>query len=313
MCEEIAEHLEDFWRQPGALARPLQGIELRVQSTIGKAVEHISSAAQRQIATERFGETSPCNYVNSKGYTSFQGMSGFFTANLQACLGQFAGKTQVIRRQSSYHSEQRWHPGSTPERTKTYGAQQVVALSLAVGGCGVLASVQRHGRVGPRWALGTHDSAGIQAFEQGDYAEAVRQFQAALPLADGGSLVPSLMNLAAVYYAQGEYTDAARLYQRALVLQEQVLWPDHPQLVPVLEANAALYRKLHPVQSLLPWSPASHMAARVRRIREREERTLLQDFPWGPPNPHQLFGDGVPGEWGKGLFQRGGTRRLPPP
>ena len=69
-----------------------------------------------------------------------------------------------------------------------------------------------------------------------------------------GSLVPSLMNLAAVYYAQGQYTDAARLYQRALGLQEQVLGPDDPQLIPVLEAKAAVHCKLHPVRSLLPWS-----------------------------------------------------------
>jgi tetratricopeptide (TPR) repeat protein len=78
--------------------------------------------------------------------------------------------------------------------------------------------VQCHGRDGPGRALGTRDGGGGQAFEQGDYAAAVRQFQAALPLADAGSLVPSLMNLAAVYYAQGQYTDAARLYQRALAL-----------------------------------------------------------------------------------------------
>jgi tetratricopeptide (TPR) repeat protein len=141
-----------------------------------------------------------------------------------------------------------------------------------------------------RWERVT--AAGVQAFEQGDYAEAARQFQAALPLADAGSLSPSLMNLAAVYYAQGQYIDAARLYQRTLVLQEQILGPDHPQLVTVLEANAALYRKMHPVQSLLPWSPASQMAARARRIREREERDLLQDFAWGPRDPHQPIDQG---------------------
>ncbi len=87
-------------------------------------------------------------------------------------------------------------------------------------------------------------AAGVQAFAQGDYAEAARQFQVALPLADAGSLSTSLMNLAAVYqksaedhgrqpvgiyYAQGQYTDAAPLYQRALVLREQILGPDHPQ------------------------------------------------------------------------------------
>ena len=53
---------------------------------------------------------------------------------------------------------------------------------------------ERRARAGTR-------AAGVQAFEQGDYAAAVRQFQAALPLADAVSLVPSLMNLAAVYYA----------------------------------------------------------------------------------------------------------------
>src|SRR5262249_49006535 len=36
MLKKIAEHLEDFWRQPGTLARPLQGIEVGVQDTIGK-------------------------------------------------------------------------------------------------------------------------------------------------------------------------------------------------------------------------------------------------------------------------------------
>ena len=138
--------------------------------------------------------------------------------------------------------------------------------------------------------------AGVKAFDQGDYAEAARQFQAALPLADAGSLAPSLMNLAAVYYAQGQYPDAARLYQRALVLQEQTLGPDHLQLVDVLEANAALYRKLHPVRSLLPWSPANHMAVRARRIREREAQALLSEVPWGPRDPRQPVGDGTAGE-----------------
>jgi tetratricopeptide (TPR) repeat protein len=145
-----------------------------------------------------------------------------------------------------------------------------------------------------RWEHVT--AAGVQAFEQGDYAAAVRQFQAALPLADAGSLVPSLMNLAAVYYAQEQYTDAARLYQRALVLQEQVLGLDDPQLLPLLEANAAVHRKRHPVRSLLPWSPANQLAARARRIQEREARALLADVPWGPRDPRQPFGDGTVGE-----------------
>ena len=141
-----------------------------------------------------------------------------------------------------------------------------------------------------RWEHRT--ARGAQAFAQGDYAEAARQFQAALPLADVGSLAPSCMHLAAVYEAQGQYTEAALLYRRALVLQEQIVGPDHPQLVDVLEAAAALQRKMHPVQSLLPWSSASQMAARARRIREREEHVLLQDFPWGPLDRHQVFSEG---------------------
>ena len=145
-----------------------------------------------------------------------------------------------------------------------------------------------------RWERLT--AAGVKAFDQGDYAEAVQQFQAALSLADAGSLVPSCMNLAAAYYAQGQYPDAARLYQRALVLQEQILGPDHPQLVDVLEANAALYRKLHPVRSLLPWSPANQMAVRARRIREREAQALLSDVAWPPRDPRQPVGDGTVGE-----------------
>src|SRR5215475_13465241 len=156
--------------------------------------------------------------------------------------------------------------------------------------CSVTAAAAQEGR----WARVT--AAGVQAFEQGDYAAAVRQFQAALPLADAGSLAPSLMNLAAVSYAQSQYTDAARLYQRALVLQEQILGPDDPQLIPVLEANAAVHRKMHPVQSLLPWSPANQMALRARRIREREELGLLPDYPWGPHGARQLIGDGTAGE-----------------
>jgi tetratricopeptide (TPR) repeat protein len=175
-------------------------------------------------------------------------------------------------------SSEPWH---------TAGRWAVVAFWLAYSVTAVSAQDGRWERV---------TAAGVQAFEQGDYAEAVRQFQAALPLADVGNLSVSLMNLAAVYYAQGQYTEAAPLYQRALVLQEQVLGPDHPQLVPVLEANAAVHRKMHPVRSLLPWSPGSQMAARARRIREREARALLEDVPWGPPSARQPFGDGTAGE-----------------
>jgi tetratricopeptide (TPR) repeat protein len=155
--------------------------------------------------------------------------------------------------------------------------------------CWVVCSVTAVSAQEGRWERVT--AAGVQAFAQGDYATAVRQFQAALPLADAGSLVPSLMNLAAVYYTQEQYTDAARLYQRALVLQEWVLGPDDPQLIAVLEANAAVHRKRHPVRSLLPWSAANQLAARARRIQEREVRAGLADVPWGLPDARRLLRD----------------------
>jgi thioredoxin-like negative regulator of GroEL len=75
--------------------------------------------------------------------------------------------------------------------------------------CWLVCSVTAVSAQDGRWERVT--AAGVQAFEQGDYTEAARQFQAALPLAEGGSLATSLMNLAAVYYAQGQYTDAAPL------------------------------------------------------------------------------------------------------
>ena len=168
------------------------------------------------------------------------------------------------------------------------------AWRWALAACWLVGSVTAVFAQDGRWERVT--AAGVQAVAQGDYAEAARQFQVALPLADAGSLSTSRMNLAAVYDAQGQYTDAAPLYQRALVLHEQILGPDDPQFVPVLEANAALHHKLHPVRSLLPWSPANQMAVRVRRIQERAERALLQDVPWGPRDARQLFGDGTGGE-----------------
>jgi tetratricopeptide (TPR) repeat protein len=190
----------------------------------------------------------------------------------------------------------RWARGNTvAEARRMVGIERWhTARRWAVVAFWLVCSVTDVSAQDGRWDRIT--AAGVNAFEQGDYAEAALQFQVALPLADAGRLPLSLMNLAAVYYAQGQYTDAAPLYQRALVLQEQILGPDHPQLISVLEANAALHRKMHPVRSLLPWSLANRMADRARRIREREERATLQDFPWGPGSLRQPLGDESVGE-----------------
>ena len=92
-------------------------------------------------------------------------------------------------------------------------------------------------------------------------------------------LSTSLMNLAIVYYTQEQYAQAAPLYQRALALQEQLLGPDHPQLVEILQAYAAVQRKMHPVRSLLPWSTANRLASRARHIQEREAHTTVEALP----------------------------------
>jgi tetratricopeptide (TPR) repeat protein len=144
------------------------------------------------------------------------------------------------------------------------------------------------------WEMATN--AGVKAFEQGYYAEAAQYFKAALLLAedcmpDDPHLSMSLMNLGIAYYTQGQYAHAAPLYQRALILQEQILGPEHPQLVEVLQANAAVQRKMHPVRSRLPWSTANQLASRARRIQEREAQADVEEPPgvWFR-DPHELFG-----------------------
>lgn len=132
------------------------------------------------------------------------------------------------------------------------------------------------------WETATR--AGVQAFDQGHYAEAAQQFQAALTMAetfmpDDPRLPTSLMNLAAVSRTQGQYTRAATLYQRTLLLQEQLLGPADPQLVDVLQAYADLDRQMHPVRSRLPWSLANRLATRARRIQDREESAGILDAP----------------------------------
>jgi tetratricopeptide (TPR) repeat protein len=148
-----------------------------------------------------------------------------------------------------------------------------------------------------RWETAT--IAGVQAFNQGQYTEAALQFQAALALAEASKsdamrLSTSLTNLAAVYYSQGQYAPSAPLYQRALVLQEQLFGPEHPQLLDVLQAYEALLRRMYPVRSLLPWSPANKLAFRARRIEEREARSGVQAPPgtWLDYEESSIFRDG---------------------
>ncbi len=70
-----------------------------------------------------------------------------------------------------------------------------------------------------------HMRAGDTAYQQGNYAEAVKQIKAALSLAeafgpDDPRLALTLNNLAFLYATQGKYAEAEPLYQRALAIFE---------------------------------------------------------------------------------------------
>src|SRR2546428_11964198 len=68
------------------------------------------------------------------------------------------------------------------------------AWGWALAACWLVGSIMAVSAQDGCWERVT--AAGVQAFAQGDYAEAARQFQVALPLADAGSLSTSLIKLA---------------------------------------------------------------------------------------------------------------------
>ena len=96
-----------------------------------------------------------------------------------------------------------------------------------------------------RWKY--YKVAGEAAYQQGNYAEAERQFVAALKEAErfdreDPRLATSLNNLAAVYKAQGRDAEAEPLYKHALAIDEKILGPDHPSFARDLNNLAELYR-----------------------------------------------------------------------
>ena len=73
--------------------------------------------------------------------------------------------------------------------------------------------------------------AGKEAYQRGDYAEAVRQTQFAVKEAeDFGEEDPrfarSLNDLALLYQAQGRYDEAEPMYERALIITVKPQKPD---------------------------------------------------------------------------------------
>ena len=91
-----------------------------------------------------------------------------------------------------------------------------------------------------------HMRAAIEADQQGHYAKAITQMQAALRAAeafgsDDPRLATSLNNLAALYRLQGRYAEAEPLYKRSLAIVEKALGPEHPHLAIGLDNLGQLY------------------------------------------------------------------------
>ena len=97
---------------------------------------------------------------------------------------------------------------------------------------------------GAKWE--SYITAGQQAYQQADYAEAEKQFEAALKEAeafgpDDVRLAKSLNELGLVYKAQGRYADAEPLYERSLAILEKALGPEHLNVAASLNNLAGLY------------------------------------------------------------------------
>ena len=119
---------------------------------------------------------------------------------------------------------------------------------------------------GRRWDK--YAEAGEKAYEQGEYAEAEKQFTAALKEAENFGeqdprLATSLNNLALSIHDQGKYAEAEPLYKRAIAIDEKALGPEHPNVAMSLENYAALLRKTNRD------AEAAKMEARAQAIRAK--------------------------------------------
>ena len=93
----------------------------------------------------------------------------------------------------------------------------------------------------------SHMGAGVQAYQQGNYAEAERQWGSALKEAkrfgpQDPRLATTLNNLAELYRAQGKYAEAEPLHKHSLAIREKALGPEHPEVATSLHNLALLYR-----------------------------------------------------------------------
>ena len=90
--------------------------------------------------------------------------------------------------------------------------------------------------------------AAATAYQQGDYAEAEKQFKIALKEAEQfGDQDPrlgmSLLALGSVYIYQGLYAQAEPLIKRSLAIGEKALGPEHLQVAASLNSLAKLHQE----------------------------------------------------------------------
>ena len=118
--------------------------------------------------------------------------------------------------------------------------------------------------------------AGNEAYRQGDYQGAEKQWTAGLRIAeqlgpDDHRLGTSLNNLAALYQAQGKYAEAEPLYKRSLAIRERILGPEHPDVAQSLNNIALLY----------------HTQGKYAEAEPIYQRSLaIWDKALGPEHPH---------------------------
>ncbi|HSE58604.1 MAG TPA: tetratricopeptide repeat protein, partial [Nitrospiraceae bacterium] len=111
-------------------------------------------------------------------------------------------------------------------------------------------------------------AAGQRALEQRNYAEAERQFRAAVEKAEAFGqedrrVAVSLSQLADVYAAQRRYVEAEPVYGRALAIYQVVHGEDHPDVAAMLN-NLGVVHRLHG-----QFSEAEPLLKRALAIKEK--------------------------------------------
>ena len=119
-----------------------------------------------------------------------------------------------------------------------------------------------------------YNAAGIEAHQEGRYAEAEQHLTVALKQAEkfgeqDARLADSLNYLASLYQDQGNYAQAEPLYRRALAIAEKALGSEHPNVATTLENYAELLRKTNRD------GEAANLEARAQAIRAKHAQENL--------------------------------------